>query len=150
MAENTTTIDATPEQVFDVLLDAWTYKDWVVGADDIRDVDPDWPAVGSRFHHTVGVGPAKTDDNTKVVALDPPRRLVLEARARPAGVAHVEFLVEANDEGGSTITIEEHPIDGPTTALPDAITDVGLKLRNAETLRRLRHLVEDRARQTPS
>lgn len=145
MAENTTTIDATPEQVFDVLLDAWTYKDWVVGADEIRAVDPEWPAVGSKFHHTVGVGPAKTDDNTKVIAVDPPRRLVLEARARPAGVAHVEFLVEANDEGGSTITIEEHPIDGPTTAIPDAITDVGLKLRNVETLRRLRNLVEERA-----
>jgi uncharacterized protein YndB with AHSA1/START domain len=144
VAENTTTIDATPEQIFEVLLDAWTYKDWVVGADDIRDVDPEWPAVGARFHHTVGVGPAKTDDNTKIVALDPPRRLVLEARARPAGIAHVEFLVEPSTEGGSTITIEEHPIDGPATALPDAVTDVGLKLRNAETLRRLRNVVEER------
>ena len=149
MAENSTTIDATPEQVFDVLLDAWTYQDWVVGADNIRDVDPDWPAIGSRFHHTVGVGPAKTDDITTIIAIDAPRRLVLEARARPAGIAHVEFLVEpaASEDGGRTVvTIEEHPTDGPADALPKAVTEVGLKLRNAETLRRLRHLVEERAR----
>jgi uncharacterized protein YndB with AHSA1/START domain len=145
VAENSTTIDATPEQVFAVLLDPWTYKDWVVGADDIRDVDNDWPAVGSRFHHTVGVGPAKTDDNTKVVAVDPPRRLVLEARARPAGVAHVEFVVEA-DHDGSRVTIEEYPIDGAAEKVPSALTDLGLKIRNVETLRRLRHLVEERAR----
>lgn len=145
MAENTTSIDATPEQVFDVLLDAWTYKDWVVGADDIRAVDPEWPAPGSFFHHTVGMGPAKVDDNTKIVSVDPPRRLVLEARARPAGVAHVEFLVEPSPDGGSTVTIEEHPIDGPSAALPDVLTNVGLKLRNAETLRRLRHVVLERA-----
>ncbi|HEX4978963.1 MAG TPA: SRPBCC family protein [Acidimicrobiales bacterium] len=144
MAENTTTIDATPEQIFEVLLDAWTYKDWVVGADQIRAVDPDWPRAGSAFHHTVGVGPAKVDDLTKIVAVDAPRRLVLEARARPAGVAHVEFVVEPAQEGRSTVTIEEHPIDGPAAALPEPIVDAGLKLRNVETLRRLRRLVEER------
>ena len=143
MAENSTTIDATPEQVFEVLLDAWTYKDWVVGADDIRAVDDAWPAPGSCFHHTVGVGPAKTDDRTKIVAVDPPHRLVLEARAGPAGVAHVEFVV-GPDRDGTRVTIEEHPIDGPAERLPEAVSDVGLKLRNAETLRRLRNLVESR------
>jgi uncharacterized protein YndB with AHSA1/START domain len=146
VAENSMTIDATPEQIFEVLLDAWTYKDWVVGADNIRAVDPEWPAVGSRFHHTVGVGPAKVDDTTKVIAVDPPRRLVLEARARPAGVAHVEFVVEsAPDRSGTVVTIEEHPIDGAAEALPSVLTDAGLKLRNVETLRRLRKLVEQRA-----
>ena len=145
VAENSTTIDASPEDVFAVLLDPWTYKDWVVGADDIRDVDSDWPEIGSRFHHTVGVGPAKTDDNTKIVELDRPRRLVLEARARPAGVAHVEFVVEP-DENGSRVTIEEYPIDGPAEKVPSALTDFGLKIRNVETLRRLRRVVEERAR----
>lgn len=145
MAENTTNIDATPDQVFDVLLDAWSYRDWVVGCDNIRDVDAEWPAPGSRFHHTVGAGPAKTDDTTKVIELDAPRRLVLEARAMPAGVAKVEFIVEP-DGDGSRLTIDEHPIDGPAEKLPDALTDVGLKLRNTETLRRLRNVVEERAK----
>ena len=147
MAENSTTIAATPEQVFEVLLDAWSYKDWVVGADDIRGVDTDWPAPGSRFHHTVGVGPAKADDTTVVVEVDPPRRLVLEASAGPAGVAHVEFLVTATADGAE-VTIEEHPIDGPAEAIPTPVTDAGLKLRNAETLRRLRKIVEARGAST--
>ena len=146
VAENSTTIDAPAEAVFAVLLDAWSYKDWVVGADTIRAVDADWPAVGSRFHHTVGVGPAKTDDTTVLIAADPPRRLVLEAGARPAGVAHVEFIVERDGERGSRVTIEEHPIDGPAEAIPSPITNAGLKLRNAETLRRLRNVVEGRVR----
>ncbi|HEX7165702.1 MAG TPA: SRPBCC family protein [Acidimicrobiales bacterium] len=145
MAENSTTIDATPEQVFEVLLDAWTYKDWVVGCDEIRGVDADWPAVGSRFHHTVGAGPAKTDDTTKIVDVDAPRRLLLEARARPAGIAKVEFVVEPEGDG-ARITIEEELIDGPAEKLPTSVADVGLKLRNAETLRRLRSVVEERAR----
>lgn len=145
MSENHCTIDATPEQVFAVLLDAWTYADWVVGCDRIRGVDAEWPAVGSRFHHTIGVGPAKTDDTTKIVAVDPPRRLVLEARLRPAGIAHVEFVLEPCTDGGTAVTIEEHPIDGPAKALPGIVTEAGLVLRNAETLRRLRKLVESRS-----
>ena len=145
MAENSTTIAATPEQVFDVLLDAWSYKDWVVGCDEIRGVDDNWPAVGSRFHHTVGFGPAKTDDDTKILEVDAPRRLLLEASARPAGVAEVEFLVEPDSEGEqTTITINERIVDGPADAIPTPLVDVGLKLRNLETLRRLKNVVESR------
>lgn len=143
MSENRCTIAATPDQVFAVLLDALSYASWVVGADRIRSVDPDWPAVGSKFHHTIGIGPAKTDDSTKIVAVDAPRRLVLEARLRPAGIAHVEFIVEPCEEG-SSVTIEEHAIEGPATHLPDVVANAGLSIRNAETLRRLRKVVEER------
>lgn len=142
MAENTTTIDAPPERVFAVIADPRTYPDWVVGADVIRAVDSDWPAVGSRFHHTVGVGPAKVDDSTRLVDIEPPRRLVLEASMGGAGAAQVEFVVTPSAGGGTDVTIEEHPVEGIAERLPTALTDAGLKLRNAETLRRLRNFVE--------
>jgi uncharacterized protein YndB with AHSA1/START domain len=148
MAENSITIDdARPEDVFAVLLDAWSYADWVVGADHIRAVDDDWPNPGSRFHHTVGVGPAKTDDTTTVLDIDAPRRLVLDAHAGPAGTARVAFLVEPDPDNptrATRVTIEEDAVEGPAEHLPTPVTDVGFRLRNAETLRRLRKVVEER------
>lgn len=142
-SENSTHIDASPTQVFDVLLDPWRYADWVVGAKEIREVDPDWPAVGSRFHHTVGVGPISTDDATKVEAIDAPRHLVLRAFVKPLGAARIVLDVEP-EEGGSRVTMEEEPVEGPATA-GGVVVDGALALRNVESLRRLRHLVEERA-----
>lgn len=142
-SENSTHVDASPEQVFDVLLDPWAYADWVVGAKDVRDVDPGWPAPGSRFHHTVGVGPIATDDCTEIEQVTPPRRLVLKASVRPLGAARVVLQVMPED-GGSRVTIEEEPVDGPARA-GGAVADGALSLRNSESLRRLRELVETRA-----
>jgi uncharacterized protein YndB with AHSA1/START domain len=50
-------IEATPEQVWAVLGDGWLYAGWVVGASRIREVDPGWPAKGSRIAHSVGSCP---------------------------------------------------------------------------------------------
>lgn len=57
MSENTTVINASTDDVWSVLSDGWLYPLWVVGASRMRDVDEDWPAVGSRIHHSVGVWP---------------------------------------------------------------------------------------------
>ena len=143
MATNETTIAATPEQVFDILLDAGTYERWVMGCDDIRAVDPDWPQPGSKFHHTVGFGPLKVQDTTKVIELDAPHRLVLEARARPAGVAKVSFTVTPCDEG-SKVEIEEYPTRGVAKTIDNPVLDGMIKARNVETLRRLEREVEKR------
>lgn len=143
MATNETTIAATPEQVFDILLDASTYERWVMGCDDIRSVDPDWPQPGSKFHHTVGFGPLKVQDTTKVLELDAPRRLVLEARARPAGVAKVIFTVTPCPEG-SKVEVEEYPTRGVAKTIDNPVLDGMIKARNVETLRRLDREVEKR------
>ncbi|MFI9640652.1 SRPBCC family protein [Micromonospora sp. NPDC051925] len=47
-------IDAPPQRVFDVLADGWTYSDWVVSTVHVRDVDAQWPRVGTRLHHRAG------------------------------------------------------------------------------------------------
>jgi uncharacterized protein YndB with AHSA1/START domain len=143
MAECETFIDAAPECVFEVLLDADTYPRWVVGCRDTRGRDETWPSPGARFHHRVGVGPLSVDDSTGILAVEPPRRLVLEARAGPAGVAEVVF--DVTPEGaGSRVRISERPVGGPAAALRNTVQDGLLEFRNIETLRRLRGCVEER------
>ena len=141
MARTSTHVDASPEQVFAVLDDAKTYEFWVVGSKEIRDVDADWPAEGSSFHHSVGVGPLTVKDSTSVLERVPPRRLKLRARARPTGIAHVTIEVEPSN-GGSEVTIDEIPVEGPPAKLHNPLQDKLIHHRNVETLRRLRWLVE--------
>jgi uncharacterized protein YndB with AHSA1/START domain len=143
MSTTSLVIPATPDEVFAVLADPYTYTEWVVGAHDIRHVEGTWPDVGSHFFHTVGVGPIKTKDNTKVIEVEPGKRLVLEARARPAGVARVIFDLRPV-EHGTEVEIEEYPINGPAKAFHNPIQDGVIKVRNVETLRRLERVVIER------
>ena len=94
MSTNTRHIQATPQQVWDVLADGWLYPLWVVGATRMRDVDPHWPAVGSRLHHSVGTWPFVIDDHTEVIECEPTHRLVLHAKAWPTGTAGVVLRLE--------------------------------------------------------
>ena len=58
-----------------MLADGWSYATWVVGAARVRDVDPGWPATGSRVHHSVGLWPLLIQDFTLVECSEPPREL---------------------------------------------------------------------------
>lgn len=144
MARNETELDARPEQVWAVLTDPYAYPEWVVGARRIRSVDAGWPAPGTCFHHEVGTRVLPIRDNTKVRELVPPSRLVLEARARPAGVAAVTLLLEERTPGRTHVTILEEPIAGPARFVPKPLMDAMTRARNAEGLRRLRRVVEQR------
>src|SRR5688572_14786637 len=106
MARNSIRTNAEPDAVFDVLDDACAYPRWVVGARRLRGVDPSWPRVGSRFHHALGTAAGELHDSSIVREHDRPRRLVLEVRFRPAGVARVEIDV-VPDAGGATIAMRE-------------------------------------------
>lgn len=145
MSRNQITVTASPDDVFAVLDDACAYPGWVVGARRVRRVDPDWPAEGSAFHHALGVAGAELHDSSKVIERDPPRRLVLEVRFRPTGIARVELDIE-RDGDQCVVTMSETPTAGPASKLPGVVTDPALHLRNALSLQRLRHEVERRAR----
>ncbi|MGZ4675857.1 MAG: SRPBCC family protein [Acidimicrobiia bacterium] len=143
MSCNSLGVGASPEQVFAVLDDAGAYARWVVGTRRIRAIDPDWPAPGSRFHHAVGNRAAELHDSTKVLARRPPRRLELEVRFRPTGVAHV--AIDVVPEGtGSRLTLCETPTAGLVSMLPRLLTDPALWIRNAISLQRLRHEIDRR------
>jgi uncharacterized protein YndB with AHSA1/START domain len=134
--------ESSPEAVFAVLADGRRYADWVVGAKRIRAVDEAWPEAGSRIHHEVGVGPLTIKDSTKVLAADPPRRAVLEARAWPAGKARVTITASPRDGGGSEVLMEEVPTGGPAKTLDSWPLRRLTMLRNVESLRRLRRIVD--------
>jgi uncharacterized protein YndB with AHSA1/START domain len=146
MSRNSISVSAPPEAVFAVLDDAYAYPRWVVGARRVRRVDPNWPAVGSRFHHAVGTAAGELHDSSKVIERQPPDRIVLEVRFRPTGVASVEIDVTP-DGDNSVVTLAETPTRGPVSHLPQFITDPLLFIRNALALQRLRHEIESRERQ---
>lgn len=139
MARNERIIPASPERVFAVLSNPDSYGHWVVGSDKIRDADAAWPAVGTRFHHRVGVGPLKINDHTEVMAMEPDRRLALHARARPLGTASVELELERRG-GGTLVTMVEGPGDRLTRLLFNPLTHYFVRRRNDESLRRLEEL----------
>ena len=126
----------TPEQVFDVLRDGFTYGDWVVGTRMIRDVDAGWPTPGTRLHYTVGRRPLRKDSVTVSLGYAPDRALELEAHAWPAGTAHIVITAKPVD-GGTLVSIDEKPHRGPAKLLHNPLVDLAVKGRNVETLRRL-------------
>lgn len=136
-------MDASPEQVWEALSDGWLYPLWVVGATRMRAVDADWPAVGSRIHHSAGVWPVVVNDDTEVLAADPGRSLRLRAKGWPLGEADV--LIELIPEGGGTLVrITEDASVGPGRMVPKFVRTPLLVWRNTETLRRLSFVVEGR------
>lgn len=135
---------ATPDQVWAVLADGWTYPCWVVGASRMRAVSADWPAVGARLHHSVGSWPALLDDETEVRECEVGRRVVLLAKARPVmGVATVEITLEPQD-GGTLISMREDASQGPGRFVPRPVRQAGIARRNHEALLRLTLLAERR------
>jgi uncharacterized protein YndB with AHSA1/START domain len=128
-----------PQAVWDALADPRGYGYWVVGSKHVRGADPDWPAAGSKFHHTVGLGPFEISDHTECLEAEPPRRLKLRAKGRPLGTASVTLEMTPKD-GGTVVQITENP-DGafrPLAFVPPL--QLFSLLRNAESLMRLEEL----------
>jgi uncharacterized protein YndB with AHSA1/START domain len=142
MSVNEITVDAPPPAVWEVLADPPSYEEWVVGNKEIRGHDPQWPVPDTQFRHKVGFGPLAVKDKTVSLEATAPRRLVMNVRAMPVGHGIVTFnLAEAG--GGTVVRMEEGPAGGPMKLLWPVL-DPLVKLRNAETLRRLKQLAERR------
>jgi uncharacterized protein YndB with AHSA1/START domain len=138
MARNTIHVDAPPDAVFDVLADPRFYGHWVVGASQTLDVDGPWPEPGAVLHHSQFM---VLRDTTTVLESEPGRRLVLEARARPAAVATVILTLEPED-GGTHLVLEERITGGLAAAVPRPVSDVLMHVRNREAVSRLKRLAE--------
>ena len=144
MSTVTHRVNATPDQVWDVLADGWLYPLWVVGATRMRSVDEGWPSEGARLHHSAGVWPAVVNDETRVLEVDPGRSLRLRAAGWPLGEAEVVITLEP-DGAGTEVRIEEHATAGPGVLMPTLLHDPVIQWRNTETVRRLAFVVEGRA-----
>ena len=141
MSTTTRIIHGSPEAVFDVLANGWSYSQWVVGASRIRDVSEGWPAEGTQIHHSVGGWPLLIDDTTTVRWSERPRLLELTVRAWPSGEGVVR--ITCRPEGaGTEVTMEEDAVKGPALLVPRPVRDLALDRRNREALARLAILVE--------
>jgi len=144
VAVNEIEIAASPVAVFDVLSDPQAYAHWVVGAKEIRGADPGFPKRGTRFFHTVGVGPLTLKDHTTVIELEHPRRLVLEARLKALGSALVTLTLYP-EGAGSRVVMTERPARGLPMRIGLNLGNVLLRGRNFLSLEQLKELVESRA-----
>src|SRR5919206_404975 len=144
MLEVTRRVKATPEQVWGVLADGWLYPSWVVGASRMRAVDENWPAAGAQLHHSVGIWPAVTNDETVCLESDPPRRLKLQAQGWPAGEATVELRIERQGDH-SVVTMIEDATKGPGTLIPKPVRQAGVADREKGTVRPPADIPERRA-----
>jgi hypothetical protein len=136
-------VHAPAEAIFDLLIDPPCYPGWVVGARDVRDVDPAWPAEGTSFHHSVGVWPFVVKDSTTIVVARRPDLVELRARAWPLGEADVR--IELEQRGDRTrVTIREIPVAGPGRGMWSRPVEALTTLRNRLSLSRLKRLVASR------
>ena len=146
MASTDIVIEAPASAVYATLLDAWTYEVWVGGAKRIRDVDPNWPAPGSRFHHSVGVGPLQTRDQTQLLQRETDRLVVLQVQIWPIGEGTVRLELE--DLGERTrVVMTETFTNGPAAWMDNGLQQLAVKLRNDWSLDQLKNVVEQRHRQ---
>lgn len=139
---NEIVVEAPPTRVWALLADGHTYPDWVVGSAESRKVEPDYPSPGATLHHTQILPKVGLKDTSTVLFSEEPRRMRLEVRVRPFLVSHVEFTLVPEGKGRTHVTMCEWPTGYPVAWLLRPLLGPGFKIRNAETLRRLRNLAE--------
>jgi hypothetical protein len=140
------TVAASPDRVWAILADGWTYSDWVVGTAHIRQVDARWPAPGARIHHRAGPWPVSIQDSTSVVAAEKARMLHLRPKLWPLGEAEVLITLTDLGTGQTKVTLAEDFRAGPLLWVRTKINDLAMHRRNRESLRRLADLAERRVR----
>lgn len=145
MSRNRIELPASPENVFEILIDPYAFPKWVVGAKRIRGVDPDWPRPGSAFHHASGAGGDVTvKDKTELVTMNPPSSLVLQAYLRPLGIVRIRFELErGSSENTTLLTIREAPAPETKLTKVKKLLDPALYGRNRKSLKCLEKLVRD-------
>src|SRR4051812_23591216 len=144
MPTNERFMPVPPDAVWDALSDVGGYGYWVPGSRVIRDAEPGWPVPGSKFHHTLGLGPFQVSDHTEALEARSPALLRMRAKARPLGTATVTMELMPRD-GGTLVRMSERP-DGPARLLDlNPLFWLASKLRNAESLMRLEELAARRA-----
>ena len=141
MARNETFIAAPPSRVYEVLSNPEHYGEWVVGSREIRSADSDWPAVGTRFRHASGPPVIGSEDDTTVTNTLAPVMLELHAQVRPYPGADVIMYLQP-DADGTRVTMIEDPASAVLNVLIGPVGHGLIKLRNVESLRRLKELAE--------
>ncbi|WP_322857629.1 SRPBCC family protein [Mycobacterium shigaense] len=136
-------VSASRRQVWDAMVDGWTYTQWVVGNSRTRAVDPRWPQPGSTIRHSVGVWPLVINDKTVVESCTPGEEFVLRAHVGLLGAARITLRL-TDIEDGCRIDMIEVPESGPMNLIPDRLVLAAVYARNRECLWRLEALARRR------
>lgn len=131
-----------PAAVWAVLEDPSRYSDWVVGTEDSRPADGEWPQLDSSLTYTVKLGHRRFEGRTTVRRYEPPHRLELEAHSGLLGSARISL--EVRPWGHQCLVIvDEHPLRGLGGQLHNTLVDALLQIRHRDMLGRLARLVEN-------
>jgi len=136
-------ISASAQQVWSVIADGWTYSQWVVGNSRMRAVDKDWPLPNTTIEHSIGVWPLVINDRTIAEECKRYEGVVLLAELGPFGAARITLRLFDNADG-CRVEMEEVPVRGPMSLIPDFAAELAVYPRNVECLRRLAALAERR------
>ena len=143
---NSTVIELPIDEVFALVTDVSSYPEWLVGAQEIRHVDADWPAVGTSFVHRIGFGPVRVPGSTTVREVERPSCFVLSAGMGPLGEATVRFELRTVG-AGTEVTVLEQPAAGLARLGWKLVRPLVFSLlwgRNELSLSKLSHLAEHR------
>lgn len=135
MPVNHRSLPLAPDRVLAVLHDGYSYADWVVGTQFVRDVQPGWPRPHTRLRHRSGLGSVYVQGDSEVLEQEHDR-LVLIARAHGIGAARVDLRVEPHGVG-SRVTMTEHVVEPRLLRGFNVFLAPFIWVRNAESLRRL-------------
>ena len=132
-------IPAPIEAVWDAIVDPETYPQWLIGAEEIRSVDDNWPEVGSSFHHRVGIWKFSIPDRSTVMSIEPGECLQLAVKARPfvSAVATFRLYADRDHPANTIVTLEEEPKVRSFGNVVRPLMDPSIHVRNHRSLRRL-------------
>ena len=140
-------IEATPERVFDLLLDPARLDEWVTASRGVVDVPDGRLRAGSSFRQHLRVGGARFDVRWRVTELERPRLAVWEGRG-PAGThAEVRYELSENDSGTRFRYCNDYEFPGgPLGSVAGRIGSAPARHSMRTSLRKLKRLLESGGR----
>lgn len=117
--EETVTIAASPERVWEFVDDVHRVPEWVAFTDEMISVDGDPPGVGTVYRERGGVGPIRSVSEWRIVEHEPPRRQV---HVGDLGIMKPRLTIAVEPEGEharlrQTVEFEALPALRPLGAL---------------------------------
>jgi carbon monoxide dehydrogenase subunit G len=139
-----TQIAATPEQVWETVMDPARLHDWVTIHHKLVHADKGPPRVGFEMDQQIHLRGVKLEVHWKLVRCDVAERAVWEGRGPARSRAHTEYVLRGKD-GGTHFDYQNEfrPPLGPVGALASRALVGGMPEREAtHSLDRLREYLE--------
>jgi uncharacterized protein YndB with AHSA1/START domain len=144
-------ISASPEQVWETVMDPARLGEWVTIHRSLRRADAGQPRVGYEMHQQIHLRGVNLDVHWRLQHCDPERLAVWEGRGPARSRALIEYALQP-ETGGTRFDYrnEFRPPLGPLGALASRALVGGIPEREARrTLERLDQLVRERHRGEP-